>query len=317
MPRAGGLSSWWSSPPPSVGLEFTAADVTAVAVTAGPSLPAVVRHATVPLPAGALVPALASANVVDRAAVTEAVRQALDGVGRPRRVAIALPDVVARLAIVRLDSVPARQEERDQVLRWHVRKAAPFDLDDAQVSIAPGRRLEDGAEEFVVALARRDVIEEYEGACAAAAAHAGVVDLATSSLVHVAGLAPRRQEGDWMLVHLASQYATLAIVRAGVPIFFRTRGAEADGALADAVHQAAMYYEDRLAGRTLGAVVVVDPAGDDATLRAVETTVGERWRVGVERLDASSVLQPADRIALSPELSARLASAAGVVLREA
>lgn len=317
MPGASGLSSWWTSPPPAVGLEFTAAQVTAVAVAAGAPLPVATRHATVPLPQGALVPSLASPNLVDRAAVSGAVRQALDAVGRPRRIAVVLPDVVARLAIVRLDSVPARQEERDKLLRWHVRKAAPFDIEGAQVAIAPGRHLDDGAQEFVVGLALGDVVREYESVCADASAHAGVVDVASSALLHVAGRPQRRQAGDWMLVHLAADYATLAIVRDRTPIFFRSRGGEAEGSLADTVHQAAMYYEDRLAGQALGAVVVVDPHGDAATLAAVEATVGERWKLGVERLDLAESVQFSERIGVGGELSSRVAAAAGIVLREA
>lgn len=316
MPRATALSSWWTSPPPAVGLEFTARQVTAVALAAGAPLPALTRHAVAPVPAGALVPGLNAANVVDRAAVAAAVRQALDGVGRPRRIALVLPDVVARLSIVRLDSVPARAEERDQLLRWHVRKAAPFDLEQAQVAVAPGRALEGGAREFVVAIARRDIVEEYEAACAAAAAHAGVVDVAASALVHAAGGHPRRQAGDWMLVHLAPDYVTLAIVRDRVPIFFRNRGIEADGTLGDTVHQAAMYYEDRLEGATLTSVVVVDPDGADGTVRAVESSIGGRWPVAAERFDLAESVQLADRIGVAPDLSARLAAAAGIVLRE-
>ncbi len=317
MPPVSGLSSWWSSPPPAVGLEFTAAQVTAVAVSPGTPLPVVMRHATAPLPTGALVPSLAAANVADAAAVAAAVRQVLDAVGRPRRVAVVLPDVAARLAIVRLETVPARVEERDRVLRWHVRKAAPFDIDAAQVAIAPGRHLEGGAAEFVVAIALREVVEQYEQACAAASAHAGVVDVATSTLAHVAGSHPRRQAGDWMLVHLATDYATLAIVRDGCPIFFRSRGPEAEGSLADAVHQAAMYYEDRLDGRSLGAVVVADAAGNAETVRDIEATVGDRWKVGVERLDLAPVLQFSDRIGVGGDLSVRVAAAAGAVMREA
>lgn len=317
MPGVSDLSSWWTSPPPAVGLEFTAAQVTAVAVTAGAPLPVAARHATVALPAGALVPALAATNVVDRAAVSAAVRQALEAVGRPRRIAVVLPDVVARLAVVRLDTVPGRAEERDQLLRWHVRKAAPFEIEAAQVSIAAGHRLDDGAQEFVVALALREVVQEYEEVCAAASAHAGVVDLATSALIHLAGEHPRRQAGDWMLVHLGADYSTLAIVRDRVPIFFRSRGADAEGSLADTVHQAAMYYEDRLSGQALQTVVVVDPANDAETLVAIEATVRQRWQVGVEPLDLSQAVQFGDRIGVTAEASAVMAAAAGIVLREA
>ena len=54
-----------------------------------------------------------------------------------------------------------------------------------------------------------------------------------------------RAVGDWLLVHVTpglhdpdSSTATL--------IFFRNRSDDAEGTLADVVHQTAMYYEDRL-----------------------------------------------------------------------
>lgn len=316
MAGARGLASWWSSPPPAVGVEFSAAGVAAVAVEANGAATVVTRHAFVPLPAGALVPGLNAANIADRDAVVAALRQALDAVGRPRRVAVAIPDVVSRLTIVRLETVPEKVLERDQLLRWHVRKAAPFDVDAAQVSIAPGRALPDGAREFIVAVARRDIVEEYENVCAACSAHAGVVDLASSALLHVAGADARRAGGDWMLVHLAGAYASLAIVRQDVPIFFRTRGPDAEGSLADTVHQAAMYFEDRLGGERLGALVVAGAADDEDAGRALETAVGARWGVRVERLEFPASVQLADRIGVTPDVVARYAAAAGVVARE-
>jgi Tfp pilus assembly PilM family ATPase len=299
-----------------VGLEFTAAEVRAVALDTAVSPPAVTRQARVALPPGALAPALNGANLADRAAVTAAVRQALEAVGRPRRIAVALPDVVARLSLVKLDTVPASLAERDQVLQWHVRKAAPFPVEQAQVAIAAGRALPDGAHEFLVALARRDVVEEYESVCAAAAAHAGVVDVATSALVHVASRALAGAAGDWMLVHLAGDYASIAIVRDGLPIFFRLRGSEAEGSLADAVHQAAMYFEDRLAGQAFSRVVVVG-AGAEAGGEALALALPPRLQTGVERLDLATVLRFPDRIDVPADTAAALAPAAGLVLREA
>ena len=52
-------------------------------------------------------------------------------------------------------------------------------------------------------------------------------------------------------------------------MFFRSRGAEGEGTLADLVHQTAMYYEDRLSGAGFsrvmlcGASTVADAPGGD------------------------------------------------------
>ena len=59
---------------------------------------------------------------------------------RPRRVALVLPDTVAKVSLMRFEKVPAKAQDLDQLIRWQVRKAAPFQIEDAQVAWVPGRR---------------------------------------------------------------------------------------------------------------------------------------------------------------------------------
>ena len=86
-------------------------------------------------------------------------------------------------SLVRFEKVPAKVQDLDQLIRWQVRKAGPFPIDEAQISYVPGLEAADG-QEFIVALARRSVIEEYEGLCAEAGATAGLVDLASFNVVN-------------------------------------------------------------------------------------------------------------------------------------
>ncbi len=75
---------------------------------------------------------------------------------RPRRVALVIPDLAARVSLVRFEQVPARREDLEQLVRWQMRKSAPFPIEDACVTYSPGAR-QRGGREFVVVLARRDV----------------------------------------------------------------------------------------------------------------------------------------------------------------
>jgi Tfp pilus assembly PilM family ATPase len=112
-------------------------------------------------------------------------------------VALIIPDVAQRCRS-RFDQVPARRDDLDQLVRWQVRKSAPFAIDEACVSYTPGARAADGSAEFVVVLARRDVVEEYERACADAGAYAGLVDLATFSVLNPVLACPaRRRQTGW------------------------------------------------------------------------------------------------------------------------
>ncbi len=232
------LSLFRVATPPEVAVEFASTRLSAARVEFRSGRATVAAHATEPLPEGAVVPSLMTPNIQDRAAVVGALGRLFDRLGgRPRRVGLVIPDPVAKVSLVRFEQVPPRSQDLDQLVRWQVRKRAPFSVDEAQLSYLPGARTSDG-QDFVVSIARRDIVEGYEGVCAEIGAHAGIVDLSTFNVINavIAGSEPPAR--DWLLVNVAADYASIAIVRGQDLIFFRNRTSDADGTLADLVHQA-------------------------------------------------------------------------------
>jgi type IV pilus assembly protein PilM len=314
------LPRWLASQPPSAALEITARRVT-VAVVAKQSGGRVLSgYASEPLPAGAVAPALNASNIHDTAALSAAIRRALDGVSpRPKRVALVLPDSIAKLSLLRFEKIPAKVQDLDQLIRWQIRKGAPFKAEDAQVAWVPGVVLPEGGREYIVTVARRDVIESYERACEAAGAFPGIVDIASINLVNavLAGQAGAATAGDWLLVHVAPDYSTIVLVRGADVIFFRTRVSETDSDLADLVHQTSMYHEDRLGGGGFARAVLAGASSRgleraERLRRELEGRLGTR----VEPLDFRGGVTIRDRIAAGPELLDTLAPTVGVILRE-
>jgi len=301
---------------PAVALEIASTRVSALRLGSGS--PPSATYAVEPLPAGLVVPSLTAPNVVDQVAVSAAVGRVLAAVGGGRQVALVVPDSVAKVSLVRLEQVPTRLPELDAMLRFQVRKSVPFRTDDAQFTWTDGQDVAGGGHEYVVALARRELIAQYETVVAAAGAHAGLVDLATFDLVNLV-LASGAREDDWLLVHTAADYATLVIVRRGRVIFYRHRGADGEESLADLVHQASMYYEDRLSGRGLAGVYLAGaaegPEGAPGAEKA-RRALAERLNAKVESLDLSGMATLADRISASPGLVDQLAPLVGVLAGE-
>lgn len=314
------LPRWLSNRPPSAAVEITARRVTAAVIAQHGGTRVLAGYAGEPLPAGAVEPALNAPNIHDPAALASAIRSALDKLtARPKRVALVLPDTVGKLSLVRFEKVPQKAQDLDQLIRWQVRKAAPFKIEDAQIAWVPGIELPGGGREYVVTVARRDIIEGYERACQAAGAYPGIVDLATANLVNaVLGTDGRAiRSADWLLVHVAFDYSTLAVVRGADVIFFRTRPSERDEDLADLVHQTTMYHEDRLGGGGFSRLVLAGaslrgPEAAERLRRDLEARIGMK----VEPLDFRGAVALRDRIAASPELLDSLAPAIGVILRE-
>lgn len=322
-PRQSLLARWLSSRPPSAALEIGVRGVTAAVVATQGGARVLASYASEPLPAGVLEPALNAQNVHDAATLAGTIRATVDKLSpRPRRVALVLPDTVGKLSLLRFEKVPPKLQDLDELIRWQVRKAAPFKIEDAQIAWVPGVALPDGGREFVVTLARRDVIESYERVCDAAGVHAGIVDLASVNLVNlVLASSPAGQAGepagDWLLVHIAPDYGTLAVVRAGSLVFFRNRATTGEDDLTDLVHQTAMYHEDRLGGGGFSRVVLsgASSRGPEQAER-LRRHLEERMGTPVEQMDFRGAVALRDRIVAGPDVLDRLAPSIGVILRE-
>jgi hypothetical protein len=113
--------------------------VSVVGLAKAAARPVVQGWASEPRPAGAVVPSLIALNNIDPAAVTAAIRAAAARAGvKGRRVALVIPDLAAKVSLVPFETVPERREELAQLIAWQVRKAAPFQIEDAQLSFPEG-----------------------------------------------------------------------------------------------------------------------------------------------------------------------------------
>jgi len=312
------LSDWTSlrgAPPPGAAVEIAAHRVSAARLEMRGGRPVIAAHAVEPLPEGALVPSLTAANIHDRTAVLTALGRVLERVGRPRRVGLIVPDPIVKVSLVRFEKVPPRAQDLDQLIRWQVRKAAPFAIEDAQVSYVAGILAADG-QEFVVTLARRDVVQEYEDLCAAHGAHPGIVDISTFNVIN-AVLAAGAPEplADWLLVNVASDYTSIAILRGPDLIFFRSRGADSEGTLADLVHQTAMYYEDRLQGAGFSRVMLSGASTASGDVEEIGSSLQLRLGTAIATVDPREAATLADRITVAPALLDALAPLVGLLVR--
>ena len=321
------FSRWTSladAPPPDAAVEIAAHRVSAISIETRSGRPVVAAHASEPLPEGALVPSLTAHNVRDvhgRATVVAALKRVLDAVGRPRRIGLVVPDPIAKVSLVRFAQVPARANELEQLIRWQMRKAAPFPIEEAQISFTRGIRA-DNEQEFLVSMARRDVVVEYEDLCSAAGAHAGILDISTFNVINAAGAVTAGAvptPADWLLVNVASDYASIAIMRGPNLILFRSRGADSEGTLADLVHQTAMYYEDRLQGAGFGRVMLSGASAAGAQAADIEDLrrgLQERLATTVETVDPRGAVGLIDRITASAAFLDMITPLVGVLLRD-
>jgi hypothetical protein len=230
-------------------------------------------------------------------------------------VALVLPDSAARVSLIRFEQVPGAKTDLDQLVRWHLKKSAPFPVEEACVTYAEGAVPSEGGHEFITALARRETVREYESVCERAGLHAGIVDLSTFSLINCFLASGRPPAGDWLLVHLRSDYTSIVIMRGRSVIFFRNKP-EGDGdRFADLVHQTTMYYQDRLSGQGFSRVLVGGTGRSGSDVEIARRDLEGRLGTAVEPIDPTRLAVMPDRLSTAPEHLGRVAPLVGMLLR--
>ena len=309
------LASWLASPPLEAALEISPAAVS-VAVLGGRSgNPVVQGYAVEPLPAGAVTPSLTSTNISDRDAVGRAVTAACQSLGlKPKRIALVIPDVAAKVSLVKFEQTPSRREDLNQLIRWQVKKSTPFPVDDACLSYTPGARSANGSE-FVVVIARREIVREYETVCEQVGIEAGLIDISTFGVINLFLSSNLGTAGDWLVVHMRPEYTSIAILRRDDLLFFRNRAEGDVEALEDVVHQTAMYYQDRLEGRGFSRILLGGIGRLQGEVDLARRNLEARMGTVVEPIDPTRGAMLTDRIHATPELMATLSPLVGMLLR--
>jgi hypothetical protein len=218
--------------------------------------------ATAELPPGTLEASLARANVTDAEAFRSALRAVLERVGALSGgdVSVVLPDTSVRLALVPVSGLRGRRSEAEEVIRFRLHKALPFDVRAARLAWSATR-----GEQALVAVALDEVVSGYEEALESLGFHPGLVEPASLALLAAAGADP--PPGDRLLVNWDEGYVSFVLTRAGQPLLLRTL--PGDGGRDDVARHATstrQFHRDRLGGAPLADVVVRSAAipGDEA-----------------------------------------------------
>ena len=309
------VASWLASPPPDAAVEITPERVSAAQVSLRGKDPLIVAYATEPLPPGAVTPSLTATNVHDRAAVGAAVTRLFEKLpSRPKRVALVIPDTAAKISLVRFDRIPGRRDDFDQLVRWQVRKATPFPIEEANVTYAPGLKIGAEGREFLVVVARQGFVAEYEHACQDAGAEPGLVDVSTISLVNMY-LASTPPSGDWLLVHVRPDSTSIVIMRGEDVIFYRNRAEGEQDSLTELVHQTSMYYQDRLSGTGFSRVLIGGLGRGPGVSESARRGLEDRLGAVVDTVNVGQAATLTDRVAASPEINDLLGPLVGISLR--
>src|SRR5215813_3240881 len=192
---------------------------------------------------GCVVPDLIESNLLQKATVVGALKDALGSVGaRTKDIVAVLPDAAVRVVLLDFETLPDNREEAEAVVRFRLRKSLPFDVDKAAVSYQVQTSSE--GVRVVAAVALHSVIEDYESAFREAGFEPGVV---LPSMLAALGGAPG--EKGTLVVKVDSRTTSIAILDKQQLLLFRTlentRGVTITGEqLAEDVYPSVVFFQD-------------------------------------------------------------------------
>jgi type IV pilus assembly protein PilM len=177
--------------------------------------------ARVSLEDGAIAPSLKPGNIVDRVAVTAAIRHALEQIGEHHKkhdanLTLVIPDSAVRVLLLDFEALPTRLAEALPLVRFRLKKLLPFDADEAMVTYQAMSTTKSVVRVLAVAIPR-DVLSEYETAVREAGFEPGAVLPST-----LACLAAVDDAEPALLVNANPIGVTAAIVRNGILLLHRS-----------------------------------------------------------------------------------------------
>jgi hypothetical protein len=181
-------------------------------------------------------------------------------------VGLVLPDPALRLALLPAAELKARRRaELDELLRFRLHKALPFDVRQARLAWSGPVN-----GQYLVAVLADAVLAAYEKPLVELGFDVGLVEAASLALLD--GVGGDEAGGDTLLVNWEHGFVSLIVSRRGWPILTRTLAGELDvPAIAREVASTLLYHRERLGGAGLERAVVRSgklPPHEAATLLA-------------------------------------------------
>jgi type IV pilus assembly protein PilM len=175
--------------------------------------------------------------------VYEVLRDTLTSLGgRTRDVIAVLPDAAVRVVLLDFETLPAKRDEAESVVRFRLKKSLPFDVDKAKVSyhVQPSN----GGVQVIAAVALSSVVEDYEAAFRQAGYEPGVV---MPSMLAALGAANAAQPS--LVIKVDARTTSVAIVDGQKLLLVRTlentRGVTITGdQLAEEVYPSIVFFQD-------------------------------------------------------------------------
>ena len=184
-------------------------------VTLSPKERGIKDHFICPLDKGIVETSFYQNNIKKSAELEASLRQGMERMHlTDRRIIFVLPEISQKTFVFLFDTIPGHRKERDQMVRFRIKKQLPLFPDDARISysLVPA---EDGVR-VLASVARASVIKEYEDFFQRLKLKVRSVGIPFAGLVNLM----QKEKENLMLVNVEEDaFSLVALIHSGISLY--------------------------------------------------------------------------------------------------
>jgi type IV pilus assembly protein PilM len=266
----------------------------------GKTGPRIVNAKSYRLAADTFVTAPVTPNLVNGAGLSEALRRMKMETGKWDKVSLLLPDSWFRINLVDLPSLPEKQADALEVVRWSLKRTLPIPPEQLRVAYSVLSRGDQGAKVLVVS-AMEATLSALERVFAAAGLDVILIEPTGLNIWNAIAVRLPETTGDRLFFYLRETDFTTAVFRGAQPLFIRSRNLSGDRTIAQEIRLSANYLRDSFAVDTFADCFVAGEGSAD-----VQATLAEEFSTRVRPVDLREYAEdvPVGVTGLDAELTA-------------
>ena len=252
------------------------------------------------LAAETFTPSMVTPQLANEAALAETLRRVRNETGRWDKVSLLLPDSWFRINIVDLPSLPERESEAIDVVRWSLKRTLPIAPEQLRVTFTVLSR-EGSAAKVLVLSALEATLASIERVFAAQGLDIVLVEPLGLNIWNAITVREAETTADRLFLYVRETDFTTAVFRGAQPLFIRSRNLSAERTVEQEIRLSASYLRDSLAVNTFANCYVAGIGG-----AAVHQTLATEFDTTVRPVELRDYVDeyPGDIFNLDAELTA-------------
>lgn len=227
---------------------------------------------------GTFTPAPVTPAIASEAGLADALRRMKMETGKWDKVSLLLPDAWFRMNIVELPSLPEKDADATDVVRWSLKRTLPIPPEQLRVAYSVLSRDAGGAKVLVLS-ALEATLSAIERVFTAAGLEIVLIEPVGLNIWNAITVREHENAGDRIFFYLRDTDFTTAVFRGSQPLFLRSRNLSVDRTLDQEIRLSASYLRDALNVENFSSCWVAGERGAD-----VQATLAEEFKTQVRNV---------------------------------